>query len=104
MKALLAATPRAQLVDPSKPKKIKGLTGEQMMRMEGEMGSVQDQYRMIEESLGPNVLTLMVTKSYLCTLLNNARIVKYIGQYHPDYLTEFQKITEMTSLGSDAAL
>lgn len=99
IKALLAATPKTQLVDPLKPKKIKGLTPEQMTRMEAEMGSLQGQYRLMEDSFGPNVLTLTVARTYLSTLLSNVRVVKYIAQHHPEYLTEFQKITEMTSLG-----
>jgi hypothetical protein len=105
MQALLAATPHAQLVDPLKPKKVRGLNTEQMSRMEAEMGSLQGQYQLIEDSFGPNVLTLTVARTYISTLLNNARIVKYIAQHHPEYLTEFQKITEMTSLGGrDKAL
>ncbi len=99
IQALLAATPRSQLLDPLQPKKVKGLNPEQMARMEAEMGSLQGQYRLIEDSFGPNVLTLTVARTYLATLLGNLRIVKYLAQHHPEYLTEFQKITEMTSLG-----
>jgi RepB plasmid partitioning protein/ParB-like nuclease domain len=100
VQALLAGTPKEQLVDPEKPKKINGLTDEQMARMEAEMGSLQGQYRLLEDSFGPNVLALTVAKTYLSTLLNNARIVKYLAQHHPEYLTEFQKITEMKSLAA----
>ena len=39
--ALLAATPKAQLTNPEKPKKIKGLDEEKMARMESEMESLQ---------------------------------------------------------------
>jgi hypothetical protein len=83
----------------------KGLSSEQMSRMEAEMGSLQSQYRLIEDSFGPNVLTLTVARTYLSTLLSNVRVIKYLAQHHPEYLTEFQKITEMTSLGGgDTAL
>lgn len=34
VKAILAGTPQAQLVESSKPKKIKGITPEAMVRME----------------------------------------------------------------------
>ncbi|MEK6746138.1 MAG: plasmid partitioning protein RepB C-terminal domain-containing protein [Pseudomonadota bacterium] len=100
IRALLAATPKMQLLDPSQPKKIKGLTDEQISRMEAEMGSLHNQYRLIEESFGPNVLILAVSKTYLSSLLSNTRIVKYITQQYPEYLTEFKKITEMTLLGN----
>lgn len=48
-KALLAATPKNQLANPEKPKKIKGLSEEQMARMEAEMSSLQNEYTLIEE-------------------------------------------------------
>lgn len=98
-KGILAATPREQLTDPEKPKKIKGLDEEQMARMEGEMASLQREYRLIEESYGRDVLTLTVTKGYLGSLLGNAKIVRYLAQHHGDILQEFQKIVDLTSLG-----
>lgn len=97
--AIVLATPKAQLVDPTKVKVLKGLDDEQMARMEAEMGSLQGEYRLIEESFGPNVLNLTVAKTYLTTLLSNARIVKYLALQHPEFLTQFQKIVELKSLG-----
>jgi len=99
-KALLAATPKDQLTDPEKPKKIKGLDEDQMARMESEMASLQREYRLIEENYGTDVLNLTLAKGYLGTLLGNARIVRYLAQNHAEILAQFQKITEMTSLNS----
>jgi len=103
MQALLAATPRAQLIDPAKPKKVRGLDEQQMARMEAEMGSLQGEYRLIEEGYGTNVLNLTVARTYISTLLGNPRIVKYMMQQHPEFLTQFKKIAEMTSLGGEIA-
>jgi len=103
IQALLAATPKAQLVDQAKPKKIKGLDEQQMARMEAEMGSLQGEYRLIEESYGTNVLNLTVSRTYISTLLGNPRIVQYLTQHHPEFLTQFKKIAEMTSLGGEVA-
>ena len=100
--ALLAATPQALLVNPAAPKKVKGLTEEQMARMEAEMGSLQGEYRLIEDSHGTNVLNLTVARSYLSTLLENARVNKYLTQHHPEFLSQFKKITVMVSLGGEA--
>ena len=99
-RAILAATPRDQLIDPEKPKNIKGLSEEQMARMESEMASLQREYRLIEENYGTDVLNLTLAKGYLGTLIGNARIVRYLAQHHPEMLREFQKITEMKSLGA----
>ena len=103
MQALLAATPRAQLIDPAKPKKVRGLDEQQMAHMEAEMGSLQGEYRLIEEGYGTNVLNLTVAKTYISTLLGNPRIVKYLMQQHPEFLTQFRKIGEMASLGGEIA-
>ena len=102
--ALLAATPRDQLNDPEKPKKVNGLDEEQMARMESEMESLQREYRLIEENYGCDVLNLTLAKGYLGTLMGNARIVRYLAQHHADILTQFQKLADMTSLGKEAGV
>jgi ParB-like chromosome segregation protein Spo0J len=102
-KALLAATPKEQLTDPQKPKNIKGLNQEQMARMENETFTLQREYRLIEESYGIDVLNLTVAKGYLSDLLGNAKVVRYLAQNYPEFLSQFQKITEMTSLNGRGA-
>lgn len=102
-KVLLAATPRDQLTNPEKPKKIKGLTDEQMARMQNEMATVQREYLLIDESLGTDVLNLTLMRGYLTSLIGNAKVVRYLAQNHPEFLAYFQKISEMTSLGGKAA-
>lgn len=99
IQALLAGTPKSQLLNPETPKKIKGLDEEQIARMEAEMGSLQGEYRLIEESYRINVLNLTVAQTYLTTLLGNSRVKKYLSQHYPEFLTQFQKIANMTSLG-----
>jgi hypothetical protein len=101
--ALLAATPKAQLTNPEKPKKIKGLDEDKMARMESEMESLQGEYRLIEESYGKNVLNLTLAKGYLSTLVANARITRYLTQNYPEISAQFQKIAEMTSLENKQA-
>lgn len=97
-RALLAATPQNQLVDPEKPKNIKGLDPEQMARMESEMECLQREYRLIEESFGTDVLNLTLVKAWLVELLKNLKIEKYLTQNHLEFLSQFQKIAEMKSL------
>jgi len=96
--ALLAATQKGQLADPSKPKKIKGLSDEEMARMEGEMESLQREYQIIEDNYGDDMMNLILMQGYLRSLLGNARIVRYLAQRRADFLAEFQKIADMTSL------
>ncbi|MBA4274920.1 MAG: chromosome partitioning protein ParB [Alphaproteobacteria bacterium] len=99
--ALLAATPQSMLLNPTAPKKVKGLSEDQMARMEAEMESLHGEYRLIEDSHGTNVLNLTVARSYLASLLENQRVSKYLGNHHPEFLSQFKKITAMVSLGGE---
>lgn len=101
--ALFAATPKDQLVNPEKPKKVKGLDEDQMARMESEMESLQREYRLIEENYGKDVLNLTLAKGYLGSLLGNAKVVRYLAQHNPDILSQFQKIADITSLSKEVA-
>lgn len=96
-KAMLAGTPKDKLTEPDKPKKIKGIDEEQMARMQSEMLSLQDEYRLIEETLGTNVLNFTVAKGYIAKLIDNAKVIKYLGQNHPEIFNEFQKIADLKS-------
>lgn len=99
-KALLAATPKSQLLEPEKPKKIKGLNEEQMARMEAEMEHIQREFKIIEENFGVDVLNLTLAKGYLSSLLSNNRVMRYLSQNHQAMLNQFEKIVEATSLAT----
>ena len=102
-RALLAATPKDQLVNPEKPKNIKGLDAEQMARMESEMECLQREYRLIEETFGIDVLNLTLVKKWLGGLLKNPKVIKYLTHNHSEFLDQFQKIAELKSLSPSEA-
>lgn len=95
--AILAGTPQTQLAEGSKPKRIKGITPEAMARMESELARLQESITSIQETYGQDHLHLTVVKGYLAKLLGNARVVRYLMQHRPEFLTEFQAIADMTS-------
>lgn len=101
--AIVAGTPQGQLADQAKPKQMKGVTPEALARMERELGRVQEQITSIQDSYGKDHLHLTVTKGYLVKLLGNGRIVRYLMQQHPEFLTEFQGIAEITSTAPSEA-
>ncbi len=102
--AILAGTPQAQLVDAQTPKRLKGMTAEAIARMERELTRLQEAITSIQDSYGQDHLHLTVVKGYLTKLIGNERIAKYLARYPPEFLSEFQKIAEMTStLPSEAA-
>jgi len=104
-KALLAATPQSQLVDPRKKKPTRGnpVTSEQIARMERELASLQSQVKSVEESFGIDNLHLTVAKGYITKMLSNPRIVRWIEQNRHEYLSEFQSIAEIDSIGMKPA-
>ncbi|MFN4287496.1 MAG: plasmid partitioning protein RepB C-terminal domain-containing protein [Brevundimonas sp.] len=95
--AILAGTPQTQLAEGAKPKRIKGITPEAMARMESELARLQESITSIQETYGQDHLHLTVIKGYLAKLLGNARVVRYLMQHRPEFLTEFQAIADMTS-------
>jgi ParB-like chromosome segregation protein Spo0J len=97
-KALLAATRQADLVKSEQPKKVGGLTPDQMARMEREMETVQQDLKMVESRYGDDVLHLVIASGYLSKLLNNKDIRRYLAQHHPELLSEFIAIVSATSL------
>jgi ParB-like chromosome segregation protein Spo0J len=97
-KALLAATRQADLVKSEQPKKVGGLTPDQMARMEREMETVQQDLKMVEARYGDDVLHLVIASGYLSKLLNNKDIRRYLSQHHPELLAEFIAIVSATSL------
>jgi hypothetical protein len=99
-KALFAATQPDMLLEPDKHKAVKGLTPEQVAKMEKEMESLQRDLKLVEESHGNQVLNLVLARSYVSKLFENARVTRYLGQHHPEIFRELQVVSENRSLES----
>lgn len=102
-KALLAATPKRQLIDAEKPKAPKALSAEQIAQMEAEMASLQNEMKLIEDSYGPDHLNLTIARGYVASLLRNPRIVDYLERRHGDILGELRRIVETEETVTEAA-
>lgn len=96
--ALLAATPKDQIVGQRKPQKIKGLSPEGLARMEKEAEIVEKDFRIVKDSYGKDILNLVLATGYLAKLLNNDRVSSYLYNNYPDILSEFKRIIKATSL------
>lgn len=97
-KALLAATRQEELAKPDRPKNIAGMTREQMLRMEREMASLQQDFKQIEDSYGDDILHLVIASGYLGKLVANREIERFLTHHHPEILEEFRSIIAATSL------
>ena len=97
-KCLIAATPVDQFIETEKAKETRGLSPEDVSRMERETESLGREFKLIEESHGKNVLNLVLVVGYLRKMLDNARVVRHLSQHHPEILAEFQKLVESKNL------
>ncbi len=102
VKCLVAASKAEELIDGDKGKDFKGLSAEDISRMEHEMETLGREYRLIEESHGLNTLNLVLVVNYLKKLLDNARVLRFLSQRQPELLVELQKLSELRSLGESA--
>jgi hypothetical protein len=96
--ALLAATPTEFLVEGNTPKKLRGVTKEQMARMEREMSNLQGRYRVVEQTYGQDVLGLVLARGYVVKLIENAPVVRYLRQRAPEILEQFEAVAAADSL------
>jgi hypothetical protein len=97
---LLAATPENQLVQDGRPKKVRGLTPDQMALMERESAHLEREVKLVEQSYGTDNLHLVVAIGYLKKLLAAPKVGRYLRASHPDLLEGLQKITEADPTGS----
>ncbi|WP_321960053.1 plasmid partitioning protein RepB C-terminal domain-containing protein [Paraburkholderia sp. J7] len=100
--ALLVATTASLLVDGKKPRRLTGVTPEQMARMEREMSNLQGQYKLVEQTYGQDVLNLVLAKGYLARLLENESVHQYLQAQQSDLLVEFQAIVDTIALDQPA--
>jgi ParB-like chromosome segregation protein Spo0J len=94
-KSLVAATPQDQLAEGHKPKRVKGLTSEQVALMERETANLDREFRIAEQSYGTDHLDLVIANGYVGKLLGNAKVVRYLGIHQKEILLEFQKLVEL---------
>lgn len=97
-RALLAATKQDDLARPDQPKKVAGLSPEQMSRMEREMSSLHQDFKQIEASYGDDILHLVIASGYLAKLVGNHEIQRFLERHHQEILHEFRAIIAATSL------
>ena len=103
-RAIRAATPESQLVTARKGRGTGTQTpsGQQIARKERELAALQTQVRSVDETYGIDNLHLTVARGYIAKLLANSRVVRWLTTHQQDYLSEFQRIAEIDSLGSIA--
>lgn len=98
---MLDATRPADLLVRPKPK-AKGLSPEQVERMQTEMSDLQSRIREIETSYGTENLRLVLASGYIASLMENLHVRRFLDQRHKEIFTEFRRIAELRN--SQAAI
>ena len=100
VRALFMTSTKEQLVDPESPKQIPGIKPEDLARIEHEMRIQETDFRMLDETYNENVMALTIARGFLRKLMENSRVVRFLAQHEREFLTEFQRILEASSLES----
>ncbi|MBL9065351.1 MAG: ParB N-terminal domain-containing protein [Sphingopyxis sp.] len=94
MRSIVAATPISEFVEGRKPV-TRGVTPEQLDLMTQESERLDQDMKQIEQRYGEDHLDLVLATAYIATLLENARVVRHLAQFHPDIFAQFQKIADV---------
>jgi hypothetical protein len=90
--AMVLGTPKDQLVNPEEPKHKKGMTREEIARLEAEMETLERDLKAVERSYGDNMLNLTLARGYVKKLLDNAKVVRFLNGNYGDILAEFETL------------
>lgn len=95
--ALLLSTPDAQIVGRRPPGPGSNVSREHLARLEQELSSLQSQVKAVEESYGIENLQLTVARGYISKLVSNARVARWLSERQPEFLAEFQALSETST-------
>jgi hypothetical protein len=96
--ALVLGTPKDQLANPAEPKKVEGMSAEEIARMEQEMEALEHDLEAVEESYGENVLNLTCARGYIKKLMENAKVARFLSANYPDIFSQFESIAATETL------
>jgi hypothetical protein len=98
VEAMVMGTPKDQWAKAEQPVKKKGLSVEEIARLEREMETVGRDFKAVEKLYGENNLSLTVIRSYAKKLLDNGKVVKFLKNNHSDIFNEFERIVAIETL------
>ncbi|PYJ87789.1 MAG: chromosome partitioning protein ParB [Verrucomicrobia bacterium] len=96
--ALVLGTPKDQLVNPDELKKKKGMSAEDIARMESEMESLERDLKAVTDNYTENMFTLQTAQTYIKNLLKNAKVVRYLNVNHSEIFSEFESIAAVEAM------
>lgn len=98
--AMLQATAPEQLLDEVRIKTQQSSSSDTLNRLRRELAAVQADTKLLEERYGPDNLQLVIIKTYIKTLLENAKVVRWLARTHGEYLHQLQLIADLENLAT----
>ena len=95
-RSIWQASSDAQLKNPTKRKNDVDLA--KLGRLENEVSNLQEQYQLIEDTYGIQVLNLTLIKNYAKSLYQNDRVKNYLQANEPEIYQMFKNIIEIENL------
>ncbi len=99
MGALVAATPAEALVE-TQARRPPVARPEDLAKVERELHALEQSVFDVRESHSRNVMHLTLARTWLRSLLANAKVVTFLARKHPETLKLFQSIAELTALSA----
>lgn len=96
--ALFIGTSSDHLLQPAKPKTAKGLSADEIVRMESEIESLERDFKAAESSHGENMLNLTSLSRYVKKLLANPKVARFLGAHYADLFDELEAVAKIESL------
>lgn len=100
-RALLVTTKPADLLKPES-KTIRGVSPEQIERLERELASVSQDFHELENAFGDDTLLLVIAAGFLERLLTKRSIETFLAASHLEMLETFRSVVAATSLDPPA--
>jgi len=99
--AMLQATPVEELAPETRVKVQRAGATETVQRLQRELAAVQADTKLLEDSYADSNLQLAIIKAHIKSLLDNARVVRWLAQSHHDYLKQLQLVADIKRLPSE---
>jgi ParB-like chromosome segregation protein Spo0J len=100
-RALLVTTKTVDLLKPD-AKAVKGVSAEQIEKMERELAAVSEDFHELEAAYGDDTLVLVIAAGFLERLLSKRTIENFLASSHVEILETFRSVVSAASLDPPA--
>lgn len=97
-KYLYAAAPDKEKLPSERPHDNHGFKPEETARMQGELDRLARSFKAIQDGHSENMLNLVPVLGYVQGLLNNQKVVRFLGRSFPDMLSGLRLILQVPDI------